>query len=115
MREEAPTQGTTSIGAYWWMQPSGIRSAMTRAEVTVTVVTRQVSSGRACCSRRKSSSSDTDSPTLAAWNQASWPPGRGSPASPMRSPSRAASSLPAATRRSSAWRAKPPARRDSAR
>ena len=109
------TQGSTSIGAYWWMQVSGSRSARNCAEVTVTVVTRQVSSGRVCCSRRKSSISDAASPTLAAWNQASCPSGRGRPASPIRSPSRAASSLPSACRRSSARRATPADRREAAR
>ena len=74
------THGTTSSGTNWWMQFSGSRSATKCAEVTVTVVTRQVSVGRACCSRRKSSSSDAASPTLAAWNQTSWPSGRGWPA-----------------------------------
>ena len=45
MAEEPLTQGTTSIGAYWWMQVSGSRSARNSAEVTVTVVTRQVELG----------------------------------------------------------------------
>ncbi len=109
------TQGSTSTGANWCRQPSGRRSARNCADVTVPVVTRQVISGRACRSRRSISSSDAASPTLAAWNQTSRPSGRGSPASPIRSPSRAPSSLPAACRRSSSRRATPPPRREAAR
>ena len=44
----ARTQGRTSTVANWWMQRSGSRSARNCAEVTVPVVTRQVSAGRAC-------------------------------------------------------------------
>ncbi len=109
------TQGSTSSVANWWMQCSGSRSAMNCAEVMVPVVTRQLTSGRAWVSRRSISSSDAASPTLAAWNQTSLPSGRGSPACPMRSPSRSASSLPSARRRSSVRRATPPPRRDAAR
>ena len=90
------TQGSTSSVEYWWMQFSGSRSARKCAEVTVPVVTRQVTSGRACSSRRSISRSEAASPTLAAWNQTSLPAGRGTLASPIRSPRRAASSLPSA-------------------
>ena len=62
----ACTQGSTSSVANWWMQRSGSRSARNCAEVIVPVVTRQVSAGRACVSRRSISRSDAASPTLAA-------------------------------------------------
>ena len=109
------TQGTTSTGEYWCRQFSGRRSARNCAEVTVPVVTRQCTSGRAWVSRRSISRSDAASPTLAAWNQTSCPSGRGRLASPIRSPNRSGSSLPSARRRSSTLRTTLAARRDSAR
>ena len=109
------THGTTSTGTNWWMQFSGRRSATNWAEVTVTVVTRQVSVGCACCRRRKSSSSDAASPTLAAWNQTSCPSGRGTAVSPMRSPRRSASSLPSRAADRGRGALRPPPRREAAR
>ena len=85
------------------------------AEVTVTVVTRQVRSGRSSVSRRRSSSSEADSPTLAAWNQTSRPGGRGSPAMPRRSSIRSGCSLPSACRRRSRLSASGARRRDRKR
>jgi hypothetical protein len=70
----AVTKARASSGIYWWIAPSGRRSAMTPAEVTVPVVTRTVIS-RSSRMRRISSSSARLSPTLAAWNQMRGPSG----------------------------------------
>ena len=100
-----------SRGANWWRQPSGRRAAISSAEVRVPVVTSTETSGRAARSSAISPSTESDSPTLAAWNQASGPGGRSSPGSPSFSRIRARASLPRAARLASSRGASGPARR----
>jgi hypothetical protein len=60
-----PTSVGRSIGMYWWITPSGRRSASSLAEVTVPVVTSRLSPGQASRTRPISGRAESDSPTLA--------------------------------------------------
>ena len=109
------TKAQASSGANWWRAVGGISGATIRAEVSVPVVSRNCSPGRAAPMRAISASAASASPTLAPCSHTSGPSGRGRPGRPMRSPSRALSSLPRAARRASKSRASGAASREAAR
>ncbi len=101
-RNRAAQRGTSSGTKRCSTRPSspssGRRCASIRAEVSVPVViSTETSGGRAV----STGSTDTLSPTLAACSHSSRPGGRGVASMPRRSPSLAASSLPARARRDS--------------